>query len=319
MDVDSAWNDFKQSNVRALEKSNQTSVEDKLDVILAQQQEILTDTSRVADLVPMVTGDKAQQDALEESGDLEGNNPEVPMEGSPEDPMNGMADAGGVPEQGADAEAGGDNPFAFLDEDDTQAVEGDAVSEAEAEDDGFLDAGEDEDYEITDEDSDVESEGQGDEASEPTDEGTAEASSQDIQSSDDVQSKDESKDASGDGANSDDGSGTEEADAGKDYISFDEISEDDEDDGKAKKSAEIPITKTIKSFGTKTPMTIIGKVDRPIDALSYGKVSSAEEISEMLTKSQSDEEFRIGYGVDPHEVTKNDWAMLRTMMKLNQF
>ena len=103
MDVDTAWDNFK--------KSNQTSVEDKLDVILAQQQELLTDTSRVADLVPMVTGDKAQEDALEETGELEGQNPEE---------MGDGMDAG--------MEGGADNPFSFLEDEDGEDVQSDEES-----------------------------------------------------------------------------------------------------------------------------------------------------------------------------------------------
>lgn len=301
MDVDSAWNDFK--------KSNQTSVEDKLDVIMAQQQQILTDTSRVADLVPMVTGDKAQEDALDESGNLEGQAGDMTgqmslEEGNPDDPMNpDMQAMDGEEVAGEEGES--DNPFAFLDEDEGEEQVSEDMSESEdadaseEEDDGFLEAGDMGDYELTEEDSDVE------EGSEDTSE----------------QVEEEGESADEEQAESEEESEDEAGESEEDYISFDEIGEDEEDEDRTKKSATIPITRTIKSFGTKTPMTIVRKADRPNDALAYGRASSADEISEILTKAQSGsyEDFKIGFGVNPHDVTKNDWAMLRTMMKLNNF
>ena len=88
--------------------------------------------------------------------------------------------------------------------------------------------------------------------------------------------------------------------------------------GMNKKSA--PATKTIKSYASRTPMTVVSPVSGPSPSVSYGRASSAEEISKMLTKSMhKDDDFDIGYGVDPHKVVENDWAEYRMMKKLNSF
>lgn len=311
MDSDTAWHSFtKQAEINKAE--NQTSVDDKLDVILAQQQEIITDTSRVADLVPMVTGDKAEEDALDETGDLEGENPEgipeegVPEEGIPEEgqPMDGMEDQ---PEEGGDEMAEeGDNPFAFLDEDDAE-VGGEGTEGAD-------------DYEETDEESDM-VEGTPEESADVDDEDTEEPTEEEGEASQEEESSDEESKE-----------GEPESDEGEpvegEVISFDSIEDDDEEEEPAKetKKSRMPSpvnvassTKTIKSIGARTPMTILKAVQKPTTDMSYGRASSAEEVTDMLLKASGhsdDDDFQIGYGVDPHKAVEKDWAEYRLLNRL---
>jgi len=297
MDVDTAWNNFK--------KSNQTSVEDKLDVILAQQQEILTDTSRVADLVPLVTGDKAEEDALEETGDLEG------AEGTPMD--EGIAEEGPMT-----GEESADNPFAFLDE---EGNPDNAVAEEDETDT-------EEEFEETDEESDILPEGFEAEAdwSSGTDESEEDSDIEDTEEETDTStegaSTDESDEETDEETEDEDVESEEDTDENgepeeEEFISFDEI-EDEEEESKTKKSMDSPTTKTIKSISSKTPMTVVTKVQKPIASMSFGRASSAESISDLLFKSASGD-FDVGYGVDPHEATKHDWEMYRLLKKANQF
>ena len=303
MDVDTAWDNFK--------KSNQTSVEDKLDVILAQQQELLTDTSRVADLVPMVTGDKAQEDALAETGELEGQNPD----------MMGDGMDGGIPEEG-----GTDNPFSFLEE-------GEEGEDAQSDEESF---GDSEGFEETDEDSDVldadydgEADWSADEGDDVSDEDVAEDVSEDVEGTEDV-SEETSEGSEEPNAESDTSEESEESEEQsedgdeEEFIAFEDIEDDEKE---AKKSAvrtravprlkDRPTTKTIKSLSSKTPMSVVSSVQKPnASTTSFGRASDAEMISEMLYKSK---EFDVGYGVDPHEQTKEDWAMYRLLRKANHF
>ena len=78
-----------------------------------------------------------------------------------------------------------------------------------------------------------------------------------------------------------------------------------------------PVTKTIKSLSDRAPMTVVSKVSRPNDSLTFGRANDSEAIGEMLFKGQSN--FDIGYGVDPHKVVEKDWADYRMMKKLNTF
>ena len=291
MDVDTAWDNFK--------KSNKTSVEDKLDVILAQQQEILTDTSRTADLVPLVTGDRAEEDALEESGALEG-----------EEDM-GIESDEGMPEIAPDEsldeseESEEDNPFSFLDEDSTEESEPDEESDRE--------------YEETDEDSDIYTEEEDTEESDeesPVEETDAGDETEESEESDDTEETDDTDEESAE-EESEDTEESDEPEDEEDYISFDEIDDEDEDDEEeTKKSA--PVTKTIKSYASKVPMTVVKATSAPSPSLSYGRASTAEEISNMLFKS-NDDDFDIGFGIDPHKVVEKDWAEYRMMKKLNTF
>lgn len=290
MDVDTAWQNFRQANIAKAE--NQTSVDDKLDVILAQQQEILNDTSRVADLVPLVTGDKAEEDALDETGDLEGQE---------QNPEGGMPEAEGEPmsDDMSEPEEEGDNPFAFLDEEDTPEEE--ESTEGEPADDT-------DDYEETEEDSDIipdDDISDGDTEEPPTDE---EDDSEEV--SEDVTEESEQSDES-------------DSEEEEGYISFDSLADEDEesDEEDTKKSVkEIPRTKTIKSIGSPTPMTVVKSIQKPTTDYSYGRASSAEQITDMLLKANGysdDDDFQIGYGVDPHKAVEKDWAEYRLMKKLN--
>ena len=313
MDSDIAWENFK--------KSNKTSVDDKLDVIMAQQQEILADTSRTADLVPLVTGDKAEEDALKETGEVEGEEQmmeDVQPEGEPDIASDEPLD-----------ESDEDNPFAFLDEEDSEEDAGEDTFEDEESPD--LESSEPEsdeepqedEYEETDEDFDIiqdegtEDEFESDEESEDSEEfpeQTEETEDEPEEESEYESEDDESEDGYDEETEDDD----EESKDDEEYISFDEIDEDEQEDEKTKKS--IPVTKTIKSYATSTPMTIVNKSSGPSPSVSYGRASSAEEISRMLTKSlHNDSDFDIGYGVDPHKVVENDWAEYRMMKKLNSF
>ena len=311
MDVDTAWEHF--------EKSNKTSVDDKLDVILAQQQEIINDTSRTADLVPLVTGDKAEEDALEETGDVEGT-PEQDESETLQDESEGMSE-----------DMGEDNPFSFLDE--GPVSEDDGIEETDDEEGDIV--ADENDYEATDEESDIDTQFQSEDVpetdEESEDEGTlgeeesteesydeedTDGESEDYSEEDTEEESDEEGSDDESEEESEDDESKEESEDKKDeeeYISFDEL---DEDDKKASKS----VTKTIKSFSARTPMVLVRPVSRPEPNLSYGRSSGADTIAEMLSKSfKTDDNFDIGFGVDPHKVVEKDWAEYRMMQRLNTF
>lgn len=313
MDVDTAWDNFR--------KSNKTSVDDKLDVIMAQQQEILNDTSRTADLVPLVTGDKAEQDALEETGDLEGD--AGMAEGGPTDGMSDIAPDESLDDTGEETDE--DNPFSFLDEE-SEDESYEESEESETDEEFPEDESEEEpegDYEETDEESDI-MDFPEDESPEPE-----EGESEDDYTEDDeseVPSQSESEGESDEGEPDEESEEEPESEEeseeseDEDYISFDEIDEESEDEeDKTKKSA--PATKTIKSYASDMPMRVVNPTSAPSPAISYGRASNAEEISNMLMKSNksADDDFEIGYGVDPHKVVEKDWIEYHMMKKLNLF
>lgn len=87
MDIDEAWNAFQES--RSIKKA---SISEKLDTIAAQLNEIQTDSSRTAELIPKILGDDSA---------IEASNAQAP----PMDPsmMGGM---GGMPPMGEDPMGG---------------------------------------------------------------------------------------------------------------------------------------------------------------------------------------------------------------------
>lgn len=279
MDADTAWQKFGESVKKA---DNQTSVEDKLDVILAQQQEVLTDTSRVADLVPLITGDKAQEDTLEETGEI-----------TPEQATDEIGQEVSEDLQGSEE----DNPFAFLDEEDT-------VADTE------------DDFEMTDEDTDI-VEGDGDDVSEedvadedmPSDEASDEDTEEvDGEAPEEEQVTDEEQQAD-----------EEDTADDEDVMSFEDIF-DEEEDVKKSSEPELPRTKTIKSLSTPMPMKVVTKVQKPTPDFAYGRAQSPDEINDMLSKAMGlpDDDIEIGFGVDHAKATEKDWAFLRMLSKSNQ-
>lgn len=301
MDAEQAWQDFK--------KSNQTSVEDKLDVILAQQQEILTDTSRVADLVPLVTGDKAEEDAIAEDPALAQE--EMPAEdGMAEEPVMDGAEMGEPADGESDMGADADNPFAFLDEE--PDIQGESEEEAYEDTDGESDiVGEEQaeaDYEADDGESDVSEDYSDEEVSDYTE--TPIDSDEEQPDGETAEGEEESADDEYTPPSEDE------------YIPFEELDDSDEETKKAyrptAKAEGRPLTRTIRKMGDRTPYTIVSHVQKPSPSHSFGRASDAESISDMLFKSQSSD-FNIGFGVDPHEETAGDWAMYRMMKRLNSF
>lgn len=91
MDTDEAWEQFCKDSAR-IEK---TSISEKLDTMLAALNEIRTDASRTAQVVPSILGDNAAVETAN-AGAMDAGMPGMdPMGGSPAGP-----DAGGMPPEG---------------------------------------------------------------------------------------------------------------------------------------------------------------------------------------------------------------------------
>lgn len=95
-------------------QGNMTSLEDKIDVLLAQNQEIKVDTERTAEIVPEVMGDRAEAQIAEEES----------------------------LEQGQDSLNEDQDPFAFLEEG-MDELESDEKGESEEEESDIIEEGED--------------------------------------------------------------------------------------------------------------------------------------------------------------------------------
>lgn len=245
-------------------KSNKTSIEDKLDVILAQNNELKVDTERVASLVPLVTGNES----MEQSESMDDASEEI-MEDNPE-----MIDG--------DAPEGEDDPFAFLDGDDMGE---DVSTEDDVVDEEIPDESEQDDI--------VESE-------EPTEEPVDESEEQSMSDSDedDIMEDEESYD---DSLISDE--------------SAEEPDEDEEEQATAKSYHHKPVRKT-RTVQPIRKSNIVSKVNRPTYDYSFGKRSGAPLIAKMLGEIE-DEDFEIGYGVDPKKATAKDWEFYYALKGFN--
>lgn len=169
--IDKAWEEFK--------KSNQTSIEDKIDVLLAQNQEIKVDSARTADLVPAVMG------AIADGSEPQADEMEEQMAETADDmTANGM-----------DAEGDDADPYSVLD--DLDGMEGDesdvideGTSEEQSDDDGEPDnvvyAEEGADSDVTDEGVVVE---QSEEESDVADEGVEDKTDEEVEEDNEEESE----------------------------------------------------------------------------------------------------------------------------------
>ena len=279
-EVEKAWQAFK--------SGNQTSVEDKLDVLLAQNQEIQVDTARTADLVPAVLGDKAEADyeaeEVESGEEVEGE----------QDAYSFLDDMGD--DMGSDEEdVGGDG----------------MVSEDDYESDG----GSDVEYEETEEESDVSYEGE-----EPEDGGSdveyeETAVAYDGDSSDsDVSYEEESEDVSeGDSDESED-----ESDDGAEGESDDEDEDEDDDESEGMRKSvrmerQIPERKTIKSLGSPMVKRVVGNVQKPSVSATVGHTTREAMAKAIVGEA---EPVMLGQGITPDDVTAKDMEFIQAYSQL---
>lgn len=270
--IERAWERFK--------KDNQTSIEDKLDVLLAQNQEIQVDTARTADLVPAVMGEIAegsepQADAMtEEVESVEDEDPYAML-----DDLDGLEDGDAVSEGEEVPEGDVPESDAQGDIQDFGGIGGgsdveDEGTESDVEDAGFEDDGDVEDF---GDESDVEDEGY-----EP--ESYAEEVEQETRTREDET----------DGAD-----GTDE--------------DEEEPTGKAHKAYVPETPPRIRPIGAPMRKTVISKVDRPPFSISAGCASGREMVQKAFDAIMDQEPIDFGLGTDPNKVVEQDREMLRLM------
>ena len=311
--IDKAWEEFK--------KSNQTSIEDKIDVLLAQNQEIKVDSARTADLVPAVMG------AIADGSEPQADEMEEQMAETADDmTANGM-----------DAEGDDADPYSVLDDLDGMEGDGEPLEEGEEEsdvlDEGVSEEGEPTQEEFSDESADVTEETEGDE-SDVLDEGTSEEQSDDDGEPDNVVYAEEGDDSDV----TDEGVVVEQseeesdvADEGVEDKTDEEVEEDNEEESdeeesekdkteKFSKSRNLPSTRTIKSLATPVRKSIIGTVDKPPFTVAVGQSRGMhDEVMKAIQEVYDSEPQDIDMNTDPREYVKKDREMLELMKKGNLF
>lgn len=139
MDSEQAWEDFKsgytdfieqhvsEGQVNKSKDGETSSIEGKLDTLLAIQQEQKVDIERLTDVIPQLKGDIEQQNELEEAeeedpmADLFGGEADgVPMEGAEETEEGEEEDLSDIPD---DEDDFSDDEIAMMDEDGEEATE----------------------------------------------------------------------------------------------------------------------------------------------------------------------------------------------------
>lgn len=271
-EIEKAWTAFK--------SGNQTSVEDKIDVLLAQNQEIQVDTARTADLVPAVLGDRAMEDYEEDEG-TEEEESEAVADDDPYAMLDGIAD------EGLESEGGPE------DESDVIEEESDVV------------------YEDGSEDGDVEESDVIDESEEESDVDYGEDGTEDDDTGDDLVSDivdDESED--------DDEPEEDESEEDSEEEEEDEEDDDEEDEEDVSKAvirhAPRP-TKTIKSFATPVRKQVVTKVSRPPVNVTMGRATVSEGMDAIREVLDQSEPIMFGPGVSPSEVMENDMKLLNVL------
>lgn len=276
-EVEKAWQAFK--------SGNQTSVEDKLDVILAQNQEIQVDTARTADLVPAVLGDKAESDY--EAEEVE-NGEEVEGEQDAYSFLDDMGDDMGSDEE----DVGGDgmvseDDYESEDESDVEYEETEEVSDVSYEGEEPEDGGSDVEYEEDEVADDSGSDVSYEEESEDVSEGDS----------------DESEDESEDGAE-------EESD------DEDEDEDDDESEGMRKSvrvERQIPERKIIKSLSSPMVKRVVGKVQKPSVSATVGHTTKEAMVKAIVGEA---EPVMLGQGITPDDVTAKDMEFIQAYSQL---
>lgn len=311
--IDKAWEEFK--------KSNQTSIEDKIDVLLAQNQEIKVDSARTADLVPAVMG------AIADGSEPQADEMEEQMAETADDMT-----ADGMDVEGDDAD-----PYSVLDDLDGMEGDGEPIEEGEEEsdvlDEGVSEEGEPMQGEFSDESADVTEETEGDE-SDVLDEGTSEGQSDDDSEPDNVVYAEEGADSDV----TDEGVVVEQseeesdvADEGVEDKTDEEVEEDNEEESdeeesekdrteKFSKSRNLPSTRTIKSLATPVRKSIVGTVDKPPFTVAVGQSRGMhDEVMKAIQEVYDSEPQDIDMNTDPHEYVRKDREMLELMKKGNLF
>lgn len=271
-EIEKAWNAFKKDGM-----GNQTSVEDKLDVLLAQQQEIKTDTERTAEIVPEVMGDRSESEMAEDQKEEEGTDGDVEQD-----------------------------PYAFLDDIDAIEGEGESDGESDIEDGSEGDSDIVETSEESDggEESDIVEDSEGDSDSDiEAEEGTEES---DIVE-DDSEGEDDSDEESDDESETE---GDSEKDSKKD-------SKKESEDEMRKSLPKRPLTKSIQSVAPRGPYTVVRKSDRiPTSVTFRGKVTNGiDDLMKGFGGSDGGDPIMLGTGVNPKSVTKTDWETFYAMME----
>lgn len=287
--IEKAWDELKRSR---LGKDNRTSVEDKLDVLLAQNQEIQVDTARTAELVPAVMGSTAegtepQTDELMRQADEDADGMTSDEDAmSDEDPYAMLDDLDGL----EDANEGTDGPAG----NDVLDVGSDgAEGEGNGDSDDIIDEGEET------EGDDVLSVGEDADSGDVADEG-------DEDSSDVSDIAYEGQEAEGDDE--------EEMTEQESLSETDEDKDKDKDkDELAKARASRPTTRTIKSFETPVPYRCVSPVDRPPYEITAGHASGYGMVAKAIENLMASEPVDFGYGTDPHEVVRKDREYIKML------
>lgn len=310
--IDKAWEEFK--------KSNQTSIEDKIDVLLAQNQEIKVDSARTADLVPAVMG------AIADGSEPQADEMEEQMAETADD----------MTADGMDAEGDDADPYSVLDDLDGMEGDGEPLEEGEGEPD-VLDEGVSEEEptqgEFPDESADVTEETE-DGESDVLDEGTSEGQSDDDGEPDNVVYAEEGTDSDV----TDEGVVVEQseeesdvADEGVEDKTDEEVEEDNEEESdeeesekdkteKFSKSRNLPSTRTIKSLATPVRKSIVGTVDKPPFTVAVGQSRGMhDEVMKAIQEVYDSEPQDIDMNTDPREYVRKDREMLELMKKGNLF
>lgn len=311
--IDKAWEEFK--------KSNQTSIEDKIDVLLAQNQEIKVDSARTADLVPAVMG------AIADGSEPQADEMEEQMAETADD----------MTADGMDAEGDDADPYSVLDDLDGMEGDGEPLEEGEEEsdvlDEGVSEEGEPMQGEFSDESADVTEETE-DGESDVLDEGTSEGQSDNDDEPDNVVYAEEGTDSDV----TDEGVVVEQseeesdvADEGVEDKTDEEVEEDNEEESdeeesekdrteKFSKSRNLPSTRTIKSFATPVRKSIVGTVDKPPFTVAVGQSRGMhDEVMKAIQEVYDSEPQDIDMNTDPHEYVRKDREMLELMKKGNLF
>ena len=311
--IDKAWEEFK--------KSNQTSIEDKIDVLLAQNQEIKVDSARTADLVPAVMG------AIADGSEPQADEMEEQMAETADD----------MTADGMDAEGDDADPYSVLDDLDGMEGDGEPLEEGEEEsdvlDEGVSEEGEPMQGGFSDESADVTEETE-DGESDVLDEGTSEGQSDDDGEPDNVVYAEEGADSDV----TDEGVVVEQseeesdvADEGVEDKTDEEVEEDNEEESdeeesekdrteKFSKSRNLPSTRTIKSLATPVRKSIVGTVDKPPFTVAVGQSRGMhDEVMKAIQEVYDSEPQDIDMNTDPHEYVRKDREMLELMKKGNLF
>lgn len=213
MDSEQAWEDFKSGysdfvehhvtsgQVNKAKDGDTSSIEGKLDTLLAIQQEQMVDIERLTDVIPQLKGEIEENKRLEESEEGEEGDPMADLFGGGDvavgDDTEGVDDFADIPDDEDDYT---DDEIAMMDEDGEETVESDDGDTIEVESDTEVVEDDGDEYEVV-KDGSVE-----------------------IEDSDDGESNDEESD------NEDSDNEESDDDEDDDFIPIEDIMAEDDDD-----------------------------------------------------------------------------------------